>query len=301
MSRFERAITQKSSVEKAGRRAGAKVAGMQTSTISETDVLFASRPGGDLTATLYRPAGPVAAAVVDVHGGAWTMGTRAMNAAIARFLAGRGIAVLALDFRMPPAAGYPETVTDVTAGIRWLKAHAAEIGTDVRGVGLFGASSGGHLALLAALRPFDPRYAGTPEPGEPDGTVPFLALCWPVSDPLARFRMARETGLERLVEAHHAFWPSEAAMEEGSPFHIVSRGDAQRLPELCVIVGAEDENLTPDMQPRLCDAYRARGGVAELTTYPGEMHSFIGKDPASDASRDALERIATFVLRQAAR
>jgi acetyl esterase/lipase len=273
---------------------------MPAQTSSETDVVFAARSGTALTATLYRPAGATLAAVVDVHGGAWTFGDRTMNALISRHLAASGIAVLAIDFRMPPAAGYPETVTDIAAGIRWLKAHAGEAGTDAAHVGLFGASSGGHLALLAALRPFDERYAGTPAAGEPDGSVPFVALAWPVSDPAARYRMARDRPDERLLAAHHAFWPDEAAMEEGSPYHIVARGDAQRLPDLFIVQGAEDENLTPDMQPRLCEAYRARGGRADVHFYPGQPHAFVGREPASADSRDALARIAAFILRQAA-
>ena len=84
-----------------------------------------------------------------------------MNAVIARHLATNGIAVLSLDFRMPPAATYPATVTDIAAGIRWMKTHAGDVGTDAAHVGILGTSSGGHLALLAALRPSDTRYAGT--------------------------------------------------------------------------------------------------------------------------------------------
>lgn len=273
---------------------------MDLDTVSETDVVFASTPSGDLTGRLYRPAGAVHAAVVDVHGGAWTFGDRTMNALISRRFAAAGIAVFALDFRMPPAARYPETVTDVAAGIRWLKAHAAEAGTDPSRVGVFGASSGGHLALLAGLRPFDPRYAGTPLPGELDVAVPYIALAWPVSDPAARYRMASERPDERLLVAHHAFWPDEDAMAEGSPVEIVARGDAQRLPNLFIVQGSEDENLTPDMQQRLCAAYRARGGTAEVTMYPGQPHAFVGRDPDGADARDAIDRLAAFILRQAA-
>jgi acetyl esterase/lipase len=165
---------------------------------------------------------------------------------------------------------------------------------------VFGASSGGHLALLATLRPFDPRYAGTPAPGEPDAAVPFVALAWPVSDPAARYRMASERPDERLLAAHHAFWPDEAAMTDGSPFHIVARGDAQRLPDLYIVQGSEDENLTPDMQQRLCEAYRAHGGRADVTMYPGQPHAFVGRDPGGADARDAVERLAAFILRQTA-
>ncbi len=271
---------------------------MSAQLTSETDVTFRTHEHGELVATLYRPAGAAIAAVAEVHGGAWTSGNRAMNVAIARHLSANGIAVLTLDFRMPPEAAYPATVTDVAAGVRWLKAHAGELGITPARVGLLGTSSGGHLALLTALRPRDERYAGAAA-GGPDIAVDFVVLGWPVSDPLARYRLMRERGNERLMEAHHAFWSGEEAMEEGSPLDIVARGEAQQLPSLLILQGTNDDNLTPDMQQRFVETYRSKGGRAELAIFAGEPHGFIARDPASAASQDALVRITSFIIREA--
>jgi acetyl esterase len=271
---------------------------MAEQTLSETDVTFKMLAGGPLVATLYRPVGASVAAVVDVHGGAWTSGDRTMNTAIARHLAANGIAVLSLDFRMPPAAAYPEMVTDVAAGIRWLKTHAAEAGTDASHVGLLGTSSGGHLALLAALRPDDERYSGPREAGQADFRVPFVVACWPVSDPLARYHMVRQRANARLIEAHHAFWSGEAAMAEGNPLAIVTRGDAQQLPPVLIVQGTNDDNLPPDMQERFVAAYQARGGSADLAMFPDQVHGFIGRDPAHPSSLEALDRIVAFIRRE---
>jgi acetyl esterase/lipase len=146
------------------------------------------RPGGvDLLARLYRPDGPGPfPAVLEVHGGAWTGGDRFNNVAIAEDLAAHGILVLSIDFRMPPVAGYPDTVADVNLGIRWLKAHAAEFGTRPALVGGLGTSSGGHLLLLNALRPRDPRYASLPLAGGFEASLAFAVVCWPVADPPTR-------------------------------------------------------------------------------------------------------------------
>lgn len=266
---------------------------------SETDVTFRSHEHGALVATLYTPAAPAIAAVVEVHGGAWTSGDRTMNVAIARHLAANGIAVLSLDFRMPPQAAYPLTVTDIAAGVRWMKTHSTDVGTVPGRVGLLGTSSGGHLALLTALRPLDERYSGKLAGGEPETAVDFTVLGWPVSDPLARYRMVRERANARLMEAHHAFWPDEDTMGEGSPLNIVTRGDAQRLPSLLILQGTNDDNLTPDMQQRFVAAYQAKGGHAELAIFEGEPHGFIARDPASAASRDALVRMTAFIIREA--
>ena len=272
---------------------------MAAQTASETDVTFRTHEHGTLVATLYRPAAAAIAAVVEVHGGAWTSGDRTMNVAIARHLSANGIAVLSLDFRMPPEAAYPVTVTDIAAGIRWMRTHSTDVGTVPGRVGLLGTSSGGHLALLAALRPFDERYAGPVAGGEPDIAVDFAVLGWPVSDPAARYRMVRERANARLLEAHHAFWSGEDAMVEGSPYDIVMRGEAQRLPSLLILQGTNDDNLTPDMQQRFAEAHRAKGGSVELAIFEGEPHGFIARAPASAASRDALVRITAFIIREA--
>jgi dienelactone hydrolase len=121
-----------------------------------------------------------------------------------------------------------------------------------------------------------------------------------VSDPLARYRLMRERGNTRLMEAHHAFWSGgEAEMAEGSPYDIVTRGDAQALPSLLILQGTNDDNLTPDMQQRFVEAYRAKGGHAELAIFEGEPHGFIARDPASAASQDALVRMTAFIIREA--
>ena len=255
---------------------------MQAEIIAETDAVFADRPGGALTGDALSPGGTDARGRRRRPRRCLDLGRpRAMNALIARYLAARGIAVFALDFRMPPAAGYPRD-RHRRHGRHPLAESARRRGR--HGCRRASACSAPRAAaisrLLAALRPFDERYAGTPAAGEPDGTVPFVALAWPVSDPAARYRDGRERGpTSKLVAAHHAFWPDEAAMAEGSPFQIVERGDAQRLPDLFIVQGDRDENLTPDMQPRLVDAYRARGGNAEVVFYPGQPHAFVGRDP----------------------
>ena len=100
-----------------------------------TEDLEYHRPAGSapLLARYYRPEGrgPFPA-VLEVHGGAWTSGDRLNNVAIGEYLAAHAIVVLSIDFRMPPAARYPETVADVNFGIRFLKANAERFATRTR-------------------------------------------------------------------------------------------------------------------------------------------------------------------------
>jgi acetyl esterase len=252
-----------------------------------------------LLARFYRPegGGPFPA-VLEVHGGAWTSGDRLNNTTIGEFLAGHGIVVLSIDFRMPPVLRYPETVADVNFGIRFLKANAERFSTRPGSVGGLGTSSGGHLLLLNALRPRDPRYASIPLSGA-DASLAFAVACWPVADPLARYRAVRERGNTRLADAHDQFWPSEAAMAEGSPQQILERGEPVEKPAALIMQGTNDDNLTPDMARNFAAAYTTAGGDISFHEFEGEPHAFIARDPNSANAQRALDLIAAFIHRQA--
>jgi acetyl esterase/lipase len=263
------------------------------------DRVHASPDGQDLLVRLYRPAGKGPhPAVLEVHGGAWVNGDRLNNAAIGEALAEAGILVASVDFRMPPKVRYPVPVADVNAALRWLKVHAQELGSRADLVGALGTSSGGHLLLLNVLLPDHPAYA--PAAPVADADVAFAVVCWPVADPLTRYRTMQARGNARLVAAHEQFWPSEAAMEEGSPQAILARGETVRTPPVLIMQGTADDNLTPDMASRFAEAYAAAGGSIALHMFPDMPHAFIPADPAGADAQRALRLIIDFIRKETA-
>ncbi len=266
------------------------------------DLEYRRDPSGPLLARLYRPqgSGPFPA-LIDVHGGAWAAGDRLNNAPLDEALAKSGIVVLAVDFRMPPQHRYPASIADIHYAIRWLKAHAGEFGSRrdlVAGLGDLerraSIAAGGAEAERPALR----RACRSPRRRRRTRSLPYLVLCWPISDPLARYRMVKEKGNTRLVESHDAYWASEAEMAEGNPQRIVESGEAASLPPAILLQGTGDDNVTPDMADRFVAAWRAKGGSIELHKFDGQPHTFVMRDPASDASRRATELARDFVLRR---
>lgn len=272
--------------------------------IESRDLEYRRHDGGPLLARLYRPKGDGPfPALVEVHGGAWASGDRLNNAPLDEALAKSGIVVLAIDFRMPPAHRYPASITDVNFATRWLKTHAAEFASRREWVGGLGTSSGAHQLLLSALKATDPRYAALALAEAPTeaARLPYLVLCWPISDPLARYRMVRDKGNARLVESHDAYWHSEAEMAAGNPQLILERGEASLpLPPAIVVQGTGDDNVTPDMADRFAAAYRTRGGDLALRKFDGQPHTFIMREPAGEAAQRATEALRDFVLAQAA-
>jgi acetyl esterase/lipase len=262
------------------------------SDVQVDDVEYLRHPTGPLLARVYRPK-VARAALVSLHGGRWTRESRLTNAVIDEALARDGALVMALDIRMPPAARYPDCVADINFAIRWLKQHAQTAG--IPAIGGIGTSSGGHQIMLSAMRPREPRYAALPGPTGIDATLDYVIACWPVLDPLARYKMAKAKGMDDHVAAHHAYWPDEAAQAEGNPQMILDRGELAELPPALIIQGTGDVILPTDMADNFAAAYRKAGGSIDLRKFDGQPHTFITKEPTAAASRAAVEAIKAFV------
>ncbi len=239
------------------------------------------RPYRDtLLARLFTPkgAGPFPA-VVDIHGGAWCAGDLADGQERNEALAGAGFVVAAINFRHG-LDGYPTSLADINYAIRWMKAHAAELRARPDRIGLSGNSSGGHLAMLAAMRPNDSRYAAIPLP-DVDATVRCVAMLWPVINPLSRYRHALRsrdsanppTWVGDIPERHDRYWRTEAAMSEGNPLLALERGETLALPPALWVQGRPDpvhdyhdpDSAFPGNEPeRFIAAYRRAGGAIDL-------------------------------------
>ena len=114
---------------------------------------------------IYRPKGEGPfPALVECHGGAWCLSDRITEKLRHEAMARAGIVSIALDFRSGIEAPYPASAQDINYAVRWAKANARMLKTRPDLIGLSGQSSGGHLAMLVAMRPNDPRYAAIPLP-----------------------------------------------------------------------------------------------------------------------------------------
>ncbi len=267
-----------------------------------SDIVYQKHGGKERLARLYQPAGSGPfPAVILIHGGAWNNKDRTDGQNTALDLCNAGIVVLALDFRNAPEAPYPASLQDINLGIRWLKAHAKDVGSSPERVGLYGTSSGGHQALLSALRPEDERYKALALPEAPgiDAKVAFVIAGWAVLYPLDRLAMAREQGKKELITSHATFFKDDATHIEATPALILERGENVHLPPAMTFQGTKDEWTTPEQAERLGMAYRARGGTMDVLLYEGERHTFLNEHPASPNSVKAFAAIVAFIRKHA--
>lgn len=283
---------------------------VETQSVTKTDVVWAHPANLDLKATIYRPVGKSAATLpvlIDVHGGAWGSLDRTGDALYATELAKNGVLVVSIDFRQSPQFQHPAGSADVAAAVRYVRLNAKALGADPDKIGLIGSSSGGHLALLAALRPDALQHKGTPiadaagkfaAHDDISASVDYVVAMWPVSDPAARYRYAKRAGIARLAELTEKYFPSEDAMWEASIPRIVTSGEAKALPPILVVQPGDDSNIPQDMTFDLLHAWQARGGRVDYLFYPGQPHAF-GHRP-SEATTDLIAAVAGFIARQTA-
>jgi acetyl esterase len=252
-------------------------------------------------------------ALVECHGGAWCFQDRHTEKLRHQAMAAHGIVSIALDFRSGNEAPYPASVQDINYAVRWAKLNARALKTRPDLVGLSGQSSGGHLAMLTAMRPHDPRYTAIPLPaGSPtqDASVRCVVMSWPVINPYSRYRhakraMASENPPEwpkSVIARQDAYWQSEANMSEGNPLLALERGEKVATPPAVWFQGRGDtmhdykdaESDFPGNEPqRFVAAYRKAGGEIALEYFEGDRHP--GHSPDLSKTGDMFERMVRFV------
>jgi acetyl esterase/lipase len=265
-----------------------------------SDVDFLRTPKGrQLMARIYQPqgAGPFPT-VLDLHGGAWRHKDRLAEEPMDRAIATSGVLVVAIDLRLSEEAPYPASVQDANHGVRWLKSKAAEWNGDPSRIGVYGSSSGGHVAQLLAMRPRDARYSAIALPSAPtvDATVAYVATRSPISDTYARFQQAERMKREAMIENNRIYFNPWETIHEGSPQEILGRREAVTLQPMLIMQGALDDNVLPAVQEKFAATYRAAGGVCKLTVFEGCEHEWVAK-PGPQTDR-AHEMVKAFIARQ---
>ncbi|HEY2531029.1 MAG TPA: alpha/beta hydrolase [Xanthobacteraceae bacterium] len=287
---------------------------VKTTAFDVNDVEYLRHGDKPLLARVFTPrgVGPFPS-LVECHGGAWCMSDRMTEHLRHEYMASHGIVSIVLDFRSGSETPYPGSVQDINYAVRWAKAHARDFKTRADLIGISGQSSGGHLAMLVAMRPHDPRYAAMALPaGSPahDASVCCAVLSWPVINPLSRYRHAKHAlnsggeWAKSIIPRHDSYWRSEAAMEEGNPLLALERGEKVLTPPAIWFQGRGDsvhdykdpEGDFPGNEPqRFVADYRKAGGEIDLEYVDMERHS--GHAPDLSKGGDMFAKMVEFVAR----
>jgi acetyl esterase/lipase len=229
-----------------------------------------------------------------VHGGAWTMGTKEGQAEpLMGHLAERGWVCVTTNYRLSPRATWPDHIVDVKRALAWTKANIAGHGGDPSFVVITGGSAGGHLCSLAALTP----HLADFQPGFEDAdtsvaaAVPFYGV-YDFTDrhgadnaELANFLAERVFKSRR--EADRARW------EQASPISHVG----PHAPPFFVLHGTND-SLVPVEQPRafVDELRKSSQQPVVYAEVPGAQHAFEAMPSVrTHATVHAVERFLAVV------
>jgi len=254
--------------------------------------------GRMLMARIYQPqgAGPFPT-LLDLHGGAWNRKDRLAEEPMDRAIAASGVLVVAIDMTIAPEAPYPACVQDANYGVRWLKSKASGWNGDAARLGVFGSSSGGHVAELLGMRPRDKRYNAFALPSAPnvDATVAYVATRSPISNTFARFKNAEEKKRESMMKNNTTFFVPWETIHESNPQEILERREQVTLVPLLIMQGALDDNVLPAAQEKFAATYKAAGGRVDFHVFPDSVHEWVAEPgPQTDRAR---EMVKAFIAR----
>lgn len=224
---------------------------------------------GDTTLRLHvfppadRKAGELRPAIVFFFGGGWRAGTVTQFVQQSTYLASRGLVAVIADYRVKSRHNVSpiECIADAKSAIRWVRAHATELGIDANRIAAGGGSSGGHLAAATAtLSEFDEKSEDLKVSSAPNALVLFN----PALDTTA-------------VSADIGFGDQAKA---ASPVHHVRQG----TPPAIIFHGTADTTVPIGQAERFCAEMKKQGNRCELRSFDGRQHGFFnyGRGGGSD-------------------
>ncbi|MFD3696863.1 alpha/beta hydrolase [Streptomyces sp. NPDC058646] len=246
-------------------------------------------PGGpEVTLVSARPAGPTGPLplLYYMHGGGMIMGNAwsVLPQLLREWALALELAVVSVEYRLAPQARYPGPLEDCYAGLRWVAAHAAELGIDPDRIVIGGKSAGGGLAAALALLTRD---RGGPVP------IGQLLLCPMLDDRNDTFSSHQMAGVDTWDRTSNATaWQALLGDRYGAadlpPYAAPARAtDLSGLPPAYIEVGSAETFRDEDVA--YAQAIWQAGGRAELHVWPGAFHGFDTFAPRAVLSQDARD------------
>ena len=239
---------------------------MSTKVEIRLDVPYGGGPDGKLGNDLYLPAGPGPHPVLFcLHGGAWAHGSHRQYQEWGPWLAARGYALAAVDYRLSKdvSPSWPGVHEDIQRALRWLVEEAPGLRIDPARLGLVGDSAGGHMAALLSLEDWV-----KPHLRAVVGVYGIYDLFdwWSVTqarhdDPVGRL-MGRTPA--EAPEDYHRFSPLQGVAAKGVP---------PGVPYL-IIHGEQDRIVHHNQSERFIATLRAAGAEVETLFVPDAGHSW---------------------------
>lgn len=266
------------------------------------NVTYGTHDGVALTGDYYVPkAAGKYPVVVAVHGGGWQGGSRASHRYWGPYLAGNGIAVFAIDYRLskPGQPSFPQAVHDVRAAMQFVKHNAADLKIDPDRTAFMGESAGAHLTSLVALGGDSPTFAKG-YPSDPyasvSTSVKAVVAAYGVYDLVAHWNHDQLTRpRDQIAEKFLGKAPMDdrRVYFDASPMSYATRADNR--PAFLLIWGTGDDVADPQQSEDFMTALKQAGVTTRKIAITDAPHFFMS-DPLDDPS-SPVHAVAPQLLR----
>jgi acetyl esterase/lipase len=252
--------------------------------VVEESVVYGKAGTTELKLDLARPAGSGPfPAIVFIHGGGWSGGSREGYRSQIEEAARRGYVAVSISYRLmqfneaekettTASPIFPAQIHDAKAAVRWVRANASKYHVDPNRIGVTGGSAGGHLSLLVGLT--DPKSKLEGESGTPDQSsrVQAVVNVFGPTDMAACYRTSSVAWIFRLFMGGT---PDEVAdtYKSASPLTYVSKDD----PPVLTLHGDQDLLVPVAQATALDEKMKSIGASHTLTVFKGQGHGFAGE------------------------
>ncbi len=155
-----------------------------SSVVKGTEVIYGRKDGMALTMMVFKPEKSNKRGIVSVVSGNWRSSFSRLEyfADIAKNYTDRGYTVFNVVHGSQPRYAIPDAVADIKRAVQFIRYNAAGYNIEADYIGIIGASSGGHLSLMAGLAD----NTGDPKATDPvsrvSGKVQAVACFFPPTD-----------------------------------------------------------------------------------------------------------------------
>lgn len=238
--------------------------------VSSRTIVYKQTTNAKLTLDVFRSAdlktsGSVPC-IVFFFGGGWKTGSPHLFYPQCRYFARRGMVAVAADYRTEKRHGAKpfDCVADGKSAIRWVRAHAAELGIDPNRIVASGGSAGGHVAASTAMvSKFDDPHDNLSVSAKPNALVLFN----PVID-----NSPGGYGNNRIGDS----WP------DFSPMNNIKPG----APPTIFMLGTKDKLIPVATAQKYKELMDKAGSRCDVYLYEGQPHGFYGSRNRREGGRE---------------
>jgi arylformamidase len=218
-----------------------------------------------------------------VHGGGWLSGDKKQYREMAASLAGNGMTVVLVNYRLSPQVKFPAHTEDVAAAINWTYTFVNKYNGDKENIYLMGHSAGAHLISLIVC---DERYLEKYdlEPSNIAGIITISGV----------FEIKPQEGGATEKYLGMVFGNDESIWEKASCKTYIDKTTKNKLPAFLISWGREEDELIVNESKNIIEEFKSAGIKFQSYVFKGKDHyTFINE--LKEKESDFFQKVMRFI------